>query len=771
MSQHGDRIGRGGRVFPIAGLVMALVVPAAIAGAAPVASAVSSTSCGPAVASGASFVVTCSNTGSEQTFSVPPGVTSLHVVAVGDAGHTNGGSGTGGGPGAITAADIPVVSGQTLFVEVGAGGGFGGANGGVYAGSGGGASDVRTCTVIMGLANSCNPANFGTGGDPRLVVAGGGGGVGIESNAGGAGGTPTGGNGTSATNRAGGGGGGTTAAGGAGGVAGAPDPQFPGEFGCPGQPGSAGAGGGGCRGGGGGGGGFFGGGGGGGGNGHLIGGGALGGGGGGGSSYAASSATNVSFGSDTSGRSSVTITYTPRPHVTLSKSASPSSGSAPLAVTYSYSLVNDGAETLFHVSVVDDKCSPVVLQGGDVNHDQLLQPGETWTFSCSATYGAAGSYTNHATAGGTSAATGLAVTSNTATATVTVGSPGPSGAHVTLSKSASPSSGSAPLAVTYSYSLVNDGAETLFHVSVVDDKCSPVVLQGGDVNHDQLLQPGETWTFSCSATYGAAGSYTNHATAGGTSAATGLAVTSNTATATVTVGSPGPSGAHVTLSKSASPSSGSAPLAVTYSYSLVNDGAETLFHVSVVDDKCSPVVLQGGDVNHDQLLQPGETWTFSCSATYGAAGSYTNHATAGGTSAATGLAVTSNTATATVTVGSPGPSGAHVTLSKSASPSSGSAPLAVTYSYSLVNDGAETLFHVSVVDDKCSPVVLQGGDVNHDQLLQPGETWTFSCSATYGAAGSYTNHATAGGTSAATGLAVTSNTATATVTVGPPSQV
>ena len=83
MSEHGDRIGRGGRVFPIAGLVMALVVPAAIVGAAPVASAVSSTSCGPAVASGTSFVVTCSNTGSEQTFSVPPGVTSLHVVAVG----------------------------------------------------------------------------------------------------------------------------------------------------------------------------------------------------------------------------------------------------------------------------------------------------------------------------------------------------------------------------------------------------------------------------------------------------------------------------------------------------------------------------------------------------------------------------------------------------------------------------------------------------------------------------------------------------------------
>ena len=60
-----------------------------------------------------------------------------------------------------------MVSGQTLFVEVGAGGGFGGANGGVYVGSGGGASDVRTCTVIMGLASSCNPANFGRGGRPR----------------------------------------------------------------------------------------------------------------------------------------------------------------------------------------------------------------------------------------------------------------------------------------------------------------------------------------------------------------------------------------------------------------------------------------------------------------------------------------------------------------------------------------------------------------------------------------------------------------------------
>lgn len=60
----------------------------------------------------------------------------------------------------------------------------------------------------------------------------------------------------------------------------------------------------------------------------------------------------------------------------------------------------------------------------------------------------------------------------------------------------------------------------------------------------------------------------------------------------------------------------------------------------------------------------------------------------------------------------------------------------VTYTYKETNDGEVDLTNVYVWDDKCAPVnpVLGGdfihnvGDVNLDGKLNPGETWTFTCS-------------------------------------------
>jgi hypothetical protein len=199
-------------------------------------------------------------TGSEQTFIVPVGVTSIHVVAVGGSGGA-GGSAAGGAAAQVT-ANLGVTPGQTLYVEVGGkgknsegggGGGFnggaaGGAGGSPIAGGGGGASDIR---LLPGP--SLSP-------DSRMIVAGGGGG-------GGGTGTEAGGGAGGAAESAGetspdgdeGGGAGTQSAGGLGGI-GVLGPGAEGERGVGGAGGSScGPGGGG----GGGGGGYFGGGGGG----------------------------------------------------------------------------------------------------------------------------------------------------------------------------------------------------------------------------------------------------------------------------------------------------------------------------------------------------------------------------------------------------------------------------------------------------------------------------------------------------------------------------
>ncbi|HXL90252.1 MAG TPA: putative Ig domain-containing protein [Streptosporangiaceae bacterium] len=132
-------------------------------------------------------------TGSEQTFTVPSWVTSVTLSAIGAPGGSLNGSAPGG-YGASVTATVPVPAGTTtLYVEVGAPGapastlpfGDGGPS---PTDSGGGASDVRTCSLssctlffpaglsaceVDAPAVDCSP-------DPRLVVAGGGGGSGTS---------------------------------------------------------------------------------------------------------------------------------------------------------------------------------------------------------------------------------------------------------------------------------------------------------------------------------------------------------------------------------------------------------------------------------------------------------------------------------------------------------------------------------------------------------------------------------------------------------------
>lgn len=126
-------------------------------------------------------------TGGEQSYAVPSDVTLVMVNATGAAGGTVAGGGEGAGL-ALTAY-LPVTGGEALFTEVGQAGsaegsaGFGGggaAGTGVTdsnvsspAGSGGGATDVRTCSEG---AASC--PGGGTSAGSRLIVAGGGGGSG-----------------------------------------------------------------------------------------------------------------------------------------------------------------------------------------------------------------------------------------------------------------------------------------------------------------------------------------------------------------------------------------------------------------------------------------------------------------------------------------------------------------------------------------------------------------------------------------------------------------
>jgi hypothetical protein len=427
------------------------------------------------------------NTGGEQQLTVPSGVSSLHVVAVGAAGgNTLGGR---GGNGAQVTADIPASGGVTLFVEVGLGGGAGEGGGGLGV-SGGGESDVRTCSV----AASCGA--LGTAQDPRLVVAGGGGGAGAaggggSGGAGGSGANSTcnpGANGTNAStgttnNNGGGGSAGSCTQGGAGGTGGAG--AIPGSPGSPGAAEVGGAGGTSCHGGGGGGGGYFGGGGGGGDSNSQAG---NGGGGGGGSSFAETAATNVFMVPATTGSPSVTISFASGPASTttaITASANPSTFGQ--AVTFTATVTPSTATGPVTFRDGTTSLGTGTLSSGTANlSTAALSVG---THSITAVYGGDANDTGSSSAPLSQTvqrATGTAITSSRNASTL--------GQSVTFTATVTPSSATGTVAfkdgaVTLGTSTLSAGKARLSTAGLSVGSHNITAVYGGDTNDSASTSP------------------------------------------------------------------------------------------------------------------------------------------------------------------------------------------------------------------------------------------------------------------------------------------
>jgi hypothetical protein len=188
--------------------------------------------------------------------------------------------------------------------------------------------------------------------------------------------------------------------------------------------------------------------------------------------------------------------------------------SGPGSVTYNYTVSNPGTVALSNVTVVDNKCPVINFLSGDTNGDAKLDTNETWHYACTSTLSQ--TTTNSATA--TGQASGLTAI-DVANATVVVGTPGLPNAGVVppplIHVIKTPNVFTVPYngAVTYTYTVSNPGVVPLSNVSVADDKCSPVVGYSGDLNQNNLLDPSETWTYTCRTNLTA--STTNTATAEG----------------------------------------------------------------------------------------------------------------------------------------------------------------------------------------------------------------------------------------------------------------
>lgn len=168
------------------------------------------------------------------------------------------------------------------------------------------------------------------------------------------------------------------------------------------------------------------------------------------------------------------------------------------------------------------------------------------------------------------------------------------------------------------------------------------------------------------------------------------------------------------------------PGTVKYTYVAKNIGTVPMIGAWVKDDKCAPLNYVSGDTNSNNILDVGESWTYTCTKTVSK--TETNTATAHGQSNGWDVYRTAN---ATIVVGaSIVPPLIHVVKTPSTFllPAGGGP---VTYSYSVTNPGIASLHDVSITDDKCTGlpgrVIGHPGDVNKNGLLDPGEVWQFTC--------------------------------------------
>jgi uncharacterized repeat protein (TIGR01451 family) len=500
-------------------------------------------------------------------------------------------------------------------------------------------------------------------------------------------------------------------------------------------------------------------------------------------------------------------------------------------VTYTYTDSNTGLDSLSNVSVVDNmgtpataKCSPVnpvtgpdgIHNQGDVNNNGLLDPGETWTFTCSTSYSTPGPEMNVAVGHGfdptlnqddtwcmnpASPPAGVRCDqTERASTTLNVIAP-----HTILTKTVTAVNLKPPVTppgaqfptihngdiVTYTYTESNPASTNapLSSVSVSDTLCSPVTFVSGDTNSNGILDPGETWTFTCMTAVTApkpmvgqpAPTVTNTATATGTDPL-GTVVTfcapgtqpagticdaNEQATATVSV-----IHSDTILTKSVSLVNGQPPTSVngvvtvhqgdtvTYQFVEKNNGDSAIANVAISDPICSSApTLVSGDTNHNGILDVGETWTFTCTATLAQGQSGTTPATVTNTATGTGTdvlgatvtfcgntppanAICSTTEQSSVTVNVIHP---NTALSKQVS-------AVVTYSFAEKNTGDVPLTNPMVTDSNtapgtnCTVAPVLGtdgihniGDVNNNGIFDPGETWQFTCTTSFGPTTNYTN--------------------------------
>jgi len=409
------------------------------------------------------------------------------------------------------------------------------------------------------------------------------------------------------------------------------------------------------------------------------------------------SATGTHGETPTADSNEVTLTADWNPQVELDKSANQTDLALGETVTYNYTVRNTGNETLTNIKVVDktfdgNGATPLVITCPTTT----VSPGGSVV--CTATYVVvqADMDQNEVTNMGTVTADdphGTTVTADSLPVTLraTVNE------HLSVTKSANTTQLIAGQVVTYTYTVTNDGNETLTNVAVTEKQFD------GDGGWPTVTCPagplGVGGSIPCTATYTVTqndvdqGSVVNIGTARGADSHDRVATADSNPWTLSTDRNP-----KVSITKAANTYSLVDGETVTYLFTVSNDGNETLHGVQVADD---------GSFTGHNLLSPitcltteiGPGGTTQCTATYLVSQDDVDEGTVENTAQVTAtdphgtdVSGTSNTVTLT-TDRDP-----KLTVVKTGSTTILVAGQTVTYTFEVTNIGNETLHNVAVAD-------------------------------------------------------------------------
>lgn len=413
------------------------------------------------------------------------------------------------------------------------------------------------------------------------------------------------------------------------------------------------------------------------------------------------------------------------------KSANTAPTQANQTIVYSFVVSNTGNVSIVPGVLDDPKCAAnPVLQSGDANNDDALNPTETWTYTCTSVPVTQaeindGLVSNTVSVPGTTPS-GDPITPPTDTVDTPV-APAP-GYAVTKVTADTPSTAGQQLA--YTFRVVNNGNVSLSNINVTDAKCSAApTLQSGDTNNNGALDPDETHVFGCTSV-----PLTQVELDSGTITNT-VNVTANTPDGTAlpqvsdTLVTPVDALPAFELAKTTSSTPTQAGDTLVYGFTLNNTGNVSISAISISDQKCSaaPVLDVASDAGADDVLSPGEIWMLSCTSIPVTqveidAGQVNNTATATGTP--TGGTLSDADASSSTNV----PSTPGLAIAKSSASTPSAAGDTLVYDFSVTNTGNTSLSSVTITDAKCATVpALQSGDANNDDALNPTETWAFTC--------------------------------------------